>query len=487
MAEGVEGDARVCDKTVVKTDNDQILKMPVDDRIGMLLNNDLNSDIKFAVNGETFHAHKFVLSYASEVFHAMFYGPLADDREEIEIVDCEKPEDFLEFLSIIYKKSAKVTWETVRQLSYLRKKYMIMETRPFSDFIKSIVNIDNCLDALDVSATLEEDAMVEECLNVIRRDITALIMTERFLELSQAAMKAILKQNMLNINELDLFLAVDKWCTYQVELKRSEGEKIKKREVLGDALYHIRFPVIKLNDFIVHCRPSMLLTNKEIVNLYDTYLLNPDTLDSSCVRKSSDEDDGNVTKNESDFSDMIADFIKIPRVKGNTIVPIIDREDLYASSVPQAYCSGRGFPYPHDQLWKLTITVNMKTWLVGLHILGSWMEFIEIEGLGKIKLQCVMDRLARLEKPLCLEPLREYFILCRSAFNDINTSVSRYPRSATYAYHGFQCSVVQLSPSYVSTISKLIFSIFDANPMDHAGSPLLNMTATVHCARDAQN
>ena len=468
MAEGVEGDAGVCEKEEVKPDNDRIWKTPMDERISVLLNNDLMSDIKFSVNGKRFHAHKFVLSYASEVFYAMFNGPLADDSEEIEVADCEKPEDFLEFLSLIYRKSAKVTWENVHQLSHLRRKYMIMETRPFSNFIESIVDTDNCLDALDTSIELEEDDMAEECLKIIRRDITVLVMTQGFLELRQPALKAILKQDMLNINELDLFLAVDKWCTYQVVLKESEGEKMKKREVLGDALYHVRFPVIKLDDFVMHCRPSKLLTNKEIVDLYDTLLLRPDDLVSTGARKSFDEDDGNVSENESDASNLVSDFSTEPRMKGKTIVPIIENESLYAHSVPQ----------PIYGESKLTIKVNKMAWLVGLKVLGSWMEFIKVESFGKLKLQGVKEKLARLEKPLCLEPRKEYMILCDRVFKFIRFPGASNKRSTAFRYYGFRCSVTQPSEDNISTISELIFSTFDGKCMSSFGVPPLNMTAT---------
>ena len=70
-------------------------------KIAWLLNNDFMSDITFVVRQKPFPAHKFVLASESEIFHAMFYGPMADDKKEIEIEDCENPDDFLEFLSLI--------------------------------------------------------------------------------------------------------------------------------------------------------------------------------------------------------------------------------------------------------------------------------------------------------------------------------------------------------------------------------------------------
>ena len=59
-----------------------------------MFNNDLFSDVKFNVRGESetkqvMPAHKFVLSISSPVFEAMFYGELAETTDSIELPDCE--------------------------------------------------------------------------------------------------------------------------------------------------------------------------------------------------------------------------------------------------------------------------------------------------------------------------------------------------------------------------------------------------------------
>ena len=473
MAEGVEGDAKVFE-TTIKTDEDHIVKAPEDDRIGILLNNELMSDIKFAVNGKKFHAHKFVLSYASEVFCAMFNGPLADDKKEVKIVDCEKPDDFLEFLSLIYKKSAKVTWENVNQLSYLRKKYMLMETRPFSTFIKSIINIDNCLDALDISATLEEDVMVEECLNVIRRDITVLVITKRFLELKQPALKAILKQDMLNINEFDLFLAVDKWCTYQVKLKISNGEKMTKREIIGDALYHIRFPLIKIEAFTRYCRSSKMLTNKEIVSLYDTIVMRPSPLDFEA--KSCNNSDGDSSENKGRADKLAARFISKPRVKGNTIVHLMEDENLYARSATQRNKAVNSRSYPTHNA--LTIMVNKKAWLIALKIIGPWIH-IDVPSRSGSSFVCSEDGLAWLAEPLCMEASTKYSITCENIYPPNGYCRQSYGERipTEYEWNDFKCTIYQPWGRWVAPISQLVFSIFSSTAMSHFDIPLLTMEA----------
>lgn len=56
-------------------------------------------DVVFLSTGQTqkIPAHKYVLATGSSVFYAMFYGGLAEDKEEVEVPDVE-PSAFLTLL-----------------------------------------------------------------------------------------------------------------------------------------------------------------------------------------------------------------------------------------------------------------------------------------------------------------------------------------------------------------------------------------------------
>jgi BTB/POZ domain-containing protein 3/6 len=57
------------------------------------------TDVKHPITGHTqsIPAHKYVLATGSSVFYAMFYGGLAENKEEIEVPDVE-PSAFLTLL-----------------------------------------------------------------------------------------------------------------------------------------------------------------------------------------------------------------------------------------------------------------------------------------------------------------------------------------------------------------------------------------------------
>ena len=66
-------------------------------------------------------AHKFVLAISSPVFYAMFYGELAETKDDVAICDCEY-ESLLELFRFIYSDEANLTPDNVMQLMYLAKK-----------------------------------------------------------------------------------------------------------------------------------------------------------------------------------------------------------------------------------------------------------------------------------------------------------------------------------------------------------------------------
>lgn len=84
--------------------NWQATKPTVRERNAAMFNNELMADIKFLVGppGMTklIPAHKYVLATGSSVFYAMFYGGLAENKEEIEVPDVE-PCAFLTLLRLV--------------------------------------------------------------------------------------------------------------------------------------------------------------------------------------------------------------------------------------------------------------------------------------------------------------------------------------------------------------------------------------------------
>lgn len=85
-------------------DNWQTSKKNIRDRNAVMFMSEVMADVHFLVGSQEtpdkrmrLPAHKYVLATSSSVFFAMFYGPLAEENEEIEIPDVE-PNAFIAML-----------------------------------------------------------------------------------------------------------------------------------------------------------------------------------------------------------------------------------------------------------------------------------------------------------------------------------------------------------------------------------------------------
>ena len=226
------------------------------------------SDITFKVGDERINAHKFVLASASSVFHAMFYGPVAETRTEIEIVDCPDSKDFAEFLSFVYTENLSLTWNNLFPIAYLAKKYYIPSlTKECCKFLSLSLRVENVLQALSQCIQVDEKEMANQCLMLIRVRIRELTRTEEFLKLDLQSLKSILAYHILDIEEVDLFLGVDKWCIYQLEQQSKKVTPAGKRKIIGNVVNMIRFPTLSVKELTNSCLPSGLITQGQFVDL----------------------------------------------------------------------------------------------------------------------------------------------------------------------------------------------------------------------------
>ena len=249
----------------------QATKLTIKERISHLYNNDLMSDVTFLVrnNRSDAHcripAHKFILAASSSVFFAMFHGPIAESRNEIEISDCESRECLLEFLKFIYSDEIDLNWNNSFNVLYLSKKYMIpaLSVR-CCEFLSRTLTKENVLAILQQSVKLDEPDLLSRCLEFIHSVISDVVEMEAFLYLDLTTLKIILQEDRLQIPEINLFLAVEKWCKSKVSRRKMNDCPESWRKVLSDAIYLIRFPCMTSQEFAKYCMFSGLLTMDEV-------------------------------------------------------------------------------------------------------------------------------------------------------------------------------------------------------------------------------
>ena len=220
---GVQQDQYIFSKTC--PEDWQTTKHTIKDRCSFLFNNELLSDIKFAVPvlGESeskkskheIYAHKFLLSISSPVFYTMSYGKMKEIRETFELPECDN-EILVEFLRYIYCDELTMNGNNVSGLLNLSKKYMMPPLADkCSEFLVRNMYPSNVLSVLKVAELHKEEKIVNLCWKMIDGQTEA-VLRER---IERPHLETIVTRDTLKMDEVKLFAAVDKWATSECEEK----------------------------------------------------------------------------------------------------------------------------------------------------------------------------------------------------------------------------------------------------------------------------
>ena len=243
----------------------------IKERNKSMVNNSLLSDVTFVVqdtwsNKEiTVYAHKYVLSIASPVFFAMFYGAMASDgAQRIRLPDCDA-ESLKEFLSFVYCDDAHISEENVVQLLYLAKKYMVPSLHEKTkQKLRNMINVVNVFDFLPSILQLDEDELAEQCWKIIDFDTEQAINSDAFCDIDRNVLEQVLERDELTIREVDLFRRVLDWAKTREKPQEREGKEIHIRDVLGEKVIQLmRFPTMSFIEFNGLVSNSGVLTENE--------------------------------------------------------------------------------------------------------------------------------------------------------------------------------------------------------------------------------
>ena len=245
------------------------------ERCKSIFNQDLLSDVKFVVRGSkggsesrNIPAHKFVLAISSPVFYAMFYGELAERKDFVEISDCEY-ESLLELFRFIYSDEANLTPDNVMQLMYLAKKYMLPSLADkCSAYLQENLDGSNVLTVLPDVQKYEEKDLLDQCWKVIEKETEEAVKSDGFVTIEKSVLEELVEKETLNIKEVELFKAVDRWAGKACEKLGLVAKGSVKRRILGKRIVKgIRFPVMEQKEFASVVLECDILSKKEICGL----------------------------------------------------------------------------------------------------------------------------------------------------------------------------------------------------------------------------
>ena len=257
-------------------DNWQTKRSTISERTKFIFNNELLSDVKFVVpashneserreSQKCIPAHKFILAISSPVFYAMFYGEMAETSGTIQLPDCDY-ESLLELFRFLYSDEVNLSGSNVMQVLYLAKKYLIPSlAEKCTEYLQEHLAASNVFAVLPEAQKFEDKDLEERCWEVIEAQTEKALTSEEFVTLERSLVESVVKRERLNVKEVDLFKAVDRWATKEVERQRLSPDGKVKRRILGEQIVKaIRFPVMSQKEFALVVVDCEILTQKEI-------------------------------------------------------------------------------------------------------------------------------------------------------------------------------------------------------------------------------
>ncbi|XP_055530983.1 kelch-like protein 28 isoform X2 [Wyeomyia smithii] len=229
-------------------------------------------DCSFKVDDKIYYSHKLILSAASPVFEAMFYGSLAE-KQTVKIADIrscvfERLLDFIYVGSINFDGVLQI--EEILELYYCAQKYMIdsLHKQCVNYFGKNI-KPNNVLKILDIAYRMNLEDIIFSCLCVLKHFLSSgmslsNIILESNHHLSKSCVDLILEDN-YEVKD-NVICMIRAWCITECEQNRLEMNSDSLKTVLQD----IELPD-KLKDTIVDCS----FTNFQPVTTGEKYSWTP--------------------------------------------------------------------------------------------------------------------------------------------------------------------------------------------------------------------
>ncbi|KAL3088242.1 hypothetical protein niasHS_008395 [Heterodera schachtii] len=209
--------------------------------------------------GDLLLAHKAILWHASEEFASILCvdtqnssdsnGKKSVETIKTVLVTDVPIEAFKVMLSFIYTEDLKgLTAQNLLDVLFAAKMYKIIGlinacvAFPVSQF-------SNVFEVIAEARILDID-FAQCCLQYIDENAHDLFLSENFLQIDNKFLTELLARDQLQTNgELEIWEAAIRWADAQCRRNGTECSAENRRTALGQALFEIRFPLIKKEDF----------------------------------------------------------------------------------------------------------------------------------------------------------------------------------------------------------------------------------------------
>ncbi|XP_023210656.1 BTB/POZ domain-containing protein 2-like [Centruroides sculpturatus] len=238
------------------------------DKIAYLKNSNEMSDVTLLVGSERkpYQAHKLLLSLFSEVFQAMFYGPMADGAKEVAL-----PDDDIKAIEIFlcYVYTDIVPLESIEDgitALYFAEKYMVLFIKNISiTYLKDNITSDFVIDIYEAAKSLDQTELQIDCWEFIKQNTYDVLRNKNFkFAKFETAMEIVCEDDLILPSELHMYNAIVEWGKEQC----NNGEQENLRQILDPLLRQVRFLTMTGLEFAGSPCEDGILTQDEQLEIF---------------------------------------------------------------------------------------------------------------------------------------------------------------------------------------------------------------------------
>ena len=172
----------------------------------------------------------------------------------------------------LYYDAVKIEADTVLSTLYAAKKYIVPYlASQCIRFLETSLDAKNACLLLSQSRLFEEDDLSNRCWEVIDAQTEESLRSDSFLEIDHDTLEMILSRETLNVKECSLLAAAVRWADAECNRCHLPCSTENRRAKIGKAIYHIRFPTMKLEDFADGPAQQGILTAAETCDIFLYY------------------------------------------------------------------------------------------------------------------------------------------------------------------------------------------------------------------------
>ena len=224
-------------------------------RFGHLVANPFYADLKFVMiddNNIEIPAHKLIVSTISDEMRKMIYGMFNNDftKSHLEVRETSAT-TFTEVLRFIYTEKTNITEDNAVEMLNVSNYYAIenLEKQCINFLLDRINSINACTMYAYFSQNYDYGKLAETCKKVIQKTTKTAFDSEGFYQMDANQITELLKIDVLNISELNLYKALLNWAENECKKRNLDTNATNKRNVLCGAEKFIRLRTVTLDQF----------------------------------------------------------------------------------------------------------------------------------------------------------------------------------------------------------------------------------------------